>query len=200
MNIMHLFPTPVAEFHLGRSFTEDERLFVLQKQERRQNIFNQYSVNSHLLNAPELSDIRMFVDQCVEQYTREVWFVQPDCRMELTQSWANYTTPGGAHHKHSHFNAMFSGVLYLQADGERDRIQFERRNVSNLQPTYTQITMTNAESWWLPVATGVLLLFPSTLEHLVNEFGGDMERCSIAFNVFPRGVLGSEAALTEARI
>jgi len=200
MNVNYLFPIPVADFHIERDFTVEEKCFVLAGLQRRRNESNQTSENSCILNSPEMSDIRKFVDRCAEQYAREVWFIQPECTLQMTQSWANYTVPGAIHHKHSHFNSLFSGVLYLQAEDDRDRLYFYRHEPSSLRPSYTQFNIVNAESWWLPATTGSLLLFPSTLTHAVVKFGGELERCSIAFNFFPRGVLGDALGLTEARI
>jgi len=200
MNVNYLFPIPVAAFHIERDFTVEEKCFVLDGLQRRQNNSNQTSENSYILNAPEMSDIREFADRCAEQYAREVWFIQPECTLQMTQSWANYTVPGAAHHKHSHANSLFSGVLYLQAEDDRDQLHFYRYDQSNLRPSYTQFNIVNAESWWLPAPTGSLLLFPSTMAHSVVKFGGELERCSIAFNLFPRGVFGDELGLTEARV
>jgi hypothetical protein len=44
--------------------------------------------------------------------------------MRLTQSWLNYTKPGQFHHKHAHPNSFISGVLYMKAARQRDKIYF----------------------------------------------------------------------------
>ena len=48
----------------------------------------------------------------------------------------------------------------------------------------------NSNSWYLPVQRGRLLLFPSSLRHSVSTVSTDMNRISLSFNVFVKGVVG----------
>lgn len=200
MNVNILFPQPVADFSLGRAFTEEELRVLLHDSGRRPNGMNETSQDCYVLERKELAELKTFVEQCVEEYTRDVWHVSGDTKFKLTQSWVNYTQPGAAHHKHSHPNSLYSGVLYLQTDPQRDKIHFYRHEFSTLRPKYTEWNQFNADSWWLPTESGTLLLFPSTLEHAVEHVPAGVERCSLAFNVFPTNILGDYAALTEARV
>ena len=167
---------------------------------RRPNGMNETSTDCYVLERKELAGLKTFVEQCVEEYARAVWHVQDDCHLKLTQSWVNYTQPGAAHRRHIHANALYSGVLYIQTDAERDKIHFYRHELSTMRPKYSEWNQFNAHSWWLPTETGSLLLFPSTMEHAVEQVPAGVERCSLAFNVFPTNILGDYAALTEVRI
>jgi hypothetical protein len=55
----------------------------------------------------------------------------------------------------------------------------------------------NAESWFFPVGTYDILLFPSHLEHMVEQTTSDEERVSLSFNTFLKGSVGEQLALTE---
>ena len=200
MNVTQLFPTPVADFSLGRDFTEAELNFIIKDAERRPNGFNETSVNGYILESPELAGLKDFVLKCAEEYARQVWRVQDSCGLRLTQSWVNYTKPGESHHRHIHANSLYSGVMYVATDNARDKIHFYRHEPSTLRPDYAEYNMFNTESWWLPADTGSMVIFPSTLEHAVTQVGDGIERCSLAFNFFPCGVIGNFGALTEARI
>ena len=54
--------------------------------------------------------------------------VQPkyDTTCYVTQSWLNWTEPGGFHHSHYHPNSFISGVFYINANGSSDRIDFSK--------------------------------------------------------------------------
>ena len=58
----------------------------------------------------------------------------------------------------------------------------------------------NSASWWFPVETGQLFLFPSSLIHMVETKKGNNTRTSLAFNVFVKGMLGSTKNLTELKL
>jgi ectoine hydroxylase-related dioxygenase (phytanoyl-CoA dioxygenase family) len=55
----------------------------------------------------------------------------------------------------------------------------------------------NSNSWWFSVETGDIVLFPSSLTHMVETKKGDNTRVSLSFNVFIKGTLGSNKNLTE---
>jgi len=57
----------------------------------------------------------------------------------------------------------------------------------------------NSESWWFEVGTGDLLLFPSSLTHMVETVQED-ERISLSFNTFPVGYVGDESSLTALHL
>ena len=58
----------------------------------------------------------------------------------------------------------------------------------------------NSESWWFPVGTGELILFPSNLSHKVQPVEGSDTRISLAFNTFPVGHIGDEDELTALHL
>ena len=58
----------------------------------------------------------------------------------------------------------------------------------------------NSESWWFDVGTGDLILFPSSLEHMVETVQGNQTRISLSFNTFPVGNIGEEVSLTGLQI
>jgi len=55
----------------------------------------------------------------------------------------------------------------------------------------------NSSSWWFPVETGQLVMFPSSTTHQVDTKKGNNTRVSLAFNTFYKGAVGSNSNLTE---
>ena len=197
MNLELLFPTPVAFFDL--QVTEEERSFLL-NQERRPNEGNQSSVDNYLLRRPEMKALAAEVEAKVMEYAKEVW--KAEVKPFVTQSWVNWTKPGQYHHKHSHPNSLYSGVLYIDVEDNRDRITFYQSGYQQLKPTYSEWNRWNSESWWLPIKRDQMVIFPSSLTHMVETVPGEVigkERVSLAFNTFAKQI-GDNKSLTELKV
>jgi len=195
MIVHNLFPTPVAFFDLPRGLTKKE-LSCLSGQPRRSNQGNETSKDNYLLDNPKLSELAAMVLDCVEHYATEVWRTK-NTPMRITQSWMNYTKPGQWHHKHAHPNSLFSGVLYVKADEGRDKIFFHQDGYRQIKPVYSEWNLYNSESWWLPVKSDSVVLFPSSFTHSVETVQEGPERMSLAFNTFPADRVGDNQNLTE---
>lgn len=50
----------------------------------------------------------------------------------------------------------------------------------------------NSRSWSVTPEKGSMLIFPSNVEHMVEEYLGDTPRVSLAFNTFIRGNVNSD--------
>ena len=198
MNLHAIFPTPVAKFALGRGFTADEQAFVAAQPTHR-NMGNTTSDNRYVLRHDTLVNLMSFVQASVDEYVKAIYAPKEAVSLRVTQSWLNYTKPGEFHHKHAHPNSLVSGVLYMKAAKERDRIYFYRDGYQQIKLTTESWNLYNSESWWFEAATGELILFPSSLTHMVETVQGD-ERISLAFNTFPVGLVGSEESLTALHL
>lgn len=195
MNINHLFPTPVAFFDLGRTLTEAELAFV-DRQERRPNMGNTTSTDNTILKQEALKGLNDFIEASVQQYFKEIHAPKHKVDLRITQSWLNYTKPGEYHHKHEHPNSFISGVFYINADPEKDKIYFFRSGYQTIKLPPADWNLFNSDSWWFGVETGKLVLFPSSLTHMVETKQGDNLRISLAFNTFPAGTIGETLDLT----
>ena len=199
MNLELLFPTPVAFFDLGFELNEEERTFLL-NQERRPNEGNQSSVDNYLLHDPTMVRLAVAIEEKVVEYAKEVWKAEVD--PFVTQSWLNWTKPGQYHHKHAHPNSLYSGVLYIDVEDDRDRIYFYQEGYKQLKPTYSEWNRWNSESWWLPIKRDQIVIFPSSLTHMVQTVPGEVigkERVSLAFNTFAKQI-GDNKSLTELKV
>ena len=198
MNLHGIFPTPVAKFSLGRDFTDNEQAFVA-TQPTHKNMGNTTSDDRYVLRHDTFANLMSFVQASVDEYVKAIYAPKEAVSLRVTQSWLNYTKPGEFHHKHAHPNSFISGVLYMKAAKERDRIYFYRDGYQQIKLTTDNWNLYNSESWWFEAATGEMLLFPSSLTHMVETVQGD-ERISLAFNTFPVGLVGSEESLTALHL
>lgn len=191
-----LFPTAVAVYPLGRKFNKGELNFV-KKQKLRPNVLNQTSIDSNVFKQKPLAALKVFCSDCVQHYLSHVEGASNDVSLRITQSWLNYTKKGEGHHLHHHPNSYISGVLYIEGDPEKDKIFFASPIISvNIELPTAHFNPFNSKEWWLPAATGNLLLFPSTLQHRVKPTETE-SRISLSFNTFPVGDLGRKGSLTE---
>ena len=194
MNIYPLFPVAVAKFELGRDYTTEELAFV-DEQPTHSNMGNTTSDDRYVLRHNTMANLKAFAEASVNEYLRSIYAPKHDVSLRLTQSWLNYTKPGQFHHKHAHPNSFVSGVLYIKAARERDKIYFYKDGYQQVKLPTDNYNVYNSEFWWFDVGAGELILFPSDLAHKA-EIVQEEERVSLAFNTFPVGHLGEEAELT----
>jgi uncharacterized protein (TIGR02466 family) len=198
LNLYSIFPTAVAKFELGRDFTAEETAFV-NWQPTHRNAGNSTSDDRYVLKNAAFCKLKEFVESCVAEYLKTIYAPKHDVTLRLTQSWLNYTKAGEFHHKHAHPNSFVSGVLYLKAARERDKIYFYKDDYQQIKLPTDNYNTHNSDSWWFEVGAGDLMLFPSSLTHMVETVRGD-ERVSLAFNTFPVGYVGEEESLTALHL
>jgi len=191
----NLFPTAVSFFDFGTDLTEVELKFI-KNQELRNNDGNKTSVNNNLFDCPEIAEIARFCEESLAEYFKKVYAPKFEVQPYITQSWANYTNKGQYHHKHEHPNSFVSGVFYVQAQQDIDRIYFYKNAYQQIRIPVESYNLYNSESWWLGVKTGQLILFPSHLTHMVQTVETDETRISISFNTFLKGYIGNDIELT----
>jgi uncharacterized protein (TIGR02466 family) len=197
MNIYPLFPIAVAKFELGREYTAEEMEFV-SLQETHKNQGNMTSNDHYVLRHDTMVNLKAFVEASMGEYLRLIYAPKNEVGLRITQSWLNYCKPDEWHHKHFHPNSFISGVLYIEAARERDKIHFYRDGYQHIALPTNNFNAYNSESWWFEVGAGDLMLFPSSLTHMVEPV--QQERISLSFNTFPVGYIGEEKNLTALHL
>ena len=202
-NIHSIFSTPIYAAQLNRKFSTKELSFVnITKKDVFKNEGNITSNDAYILENKVFKNLKKEINLIVQDYFNKVMLSTKDITPCITQSWLNYTEKNQFHHQHSHPNSLVSGVLYIDSNKEFDKIKFFKKDIYG-QGFKTKISgwnTWNSESWWCPVNTGDILLFPSSLKHMVECKEGDNIRISLAFNTFVKGTLGSYKHFTELKI
>lgn len=196
-----IFPTPIYFSELERDFTKKElKFFEKNKSTTYANEGNTTSDDNYILNNSELEELKSEVMVAVQKYIDNVLSFKPTVTPYITQSWLNFTEVGQYHHKHAHPNSIVSGVIYVNADEENDKIYFYNDSYKQIKPEINEWNLFNSESWYFTVKTGQVILFPSHLTHMVQTKAGDNTRISLAFNVFLKGNIGINKDLTELKL
>jgi uncharacterized protein (TIGR02466 family) len=198
MNMQNIFPTPVALFkYEGLS---EEIIKYLTEQKQRPNTGNNSSEDKYILKQKCLYDLTTFIEKCIHEYFMATYCPKNDVKLRITQSWLNWTKPGGYHHKHLHPCSLISGCFYINANTDLDRIYFFKDGYTFLKFPPIEWNLYNSDSWWFPVGTGDLVLFPSSLTHEVQTVQGTDTRISLSFNTFPVGYVGDEEELSALHL
>ena len=196
MKIENLFPIPIGFFKYNGKVDID----FLINQPQRLNEGNTSSEDKYLLKQKKLLDLCEFIEKSLHEYFMATYCPKNDAHLKITQSWLNWTKPGQFHHKHAHPNSLISGCYYVNAHKGNDKIFFYKTKYQQIKLPPAEWNYYNSESWWFPVGTGDLVLFPSWLTHMVQPVEGEDTRISLAFNTFPIGEIGDENELTALRL
>jgi len=199
--IISIFPTPIYRCSFSRQFSPKEKIFFdNQLQDLKPNVGNTATHHSYVLNAKPLRNIKKELELRIQDYLEKVLDAEAGTQLYITQSWINHTAINEWHHEHTHPNSYVSGVLYLNADKNNDKIFFDSHRYPQITPSLKTYNSWNTSAYWLPIQTGNLVMFPSSLAHRVDYKKGNNHRVSLSFNTFIKGKLGSLSLLTELKL
>ena len=124
--IENLFPTPIYMSNINRKFTEKELAFVKDKktQTEKNQGDNIITTDKNILDKIEFKEVKSFLENSCQDYLDKIISPLKNVKLYITQSWLNYTEENQTHHAHSHQNSIISGVLYIDADKDNDKIKF----------------------------------------------------------------------------
>lgn len=146
------------------------------------NGYTNYENNSQIIDHTELSDLKKFLGTSVQSIHTSLGLPG---NVHFTGSWFAINRQYSYHEKHNHLPDIWSGVYYVQANDADAGLTFCNPNHTSNWPfarieTYNEYTTPEITC---KASTGVLYVFPSYLEHKVNQQLNDSERIMIAFNM-----------------
>ena len=99
--------------------------------------------------------------------------------------WAIINTGGSANLRHQHGNSTISGAYYVRAPiNSGDIVFYDPRPAPVFShPNVLGSNLLNAQVNSISPKEGALVLFPSFLDHSVNENQSNKERIVISFNI-----------------
>jgi len=201
MKIIDLFPTPIGIF---KNTDTSEHKFMLESKFIDHPYYDNFIVSkeSNFLNKNKVPLLYDFITQSLNEYSKTT--LATNQTLKFTQSWLTkhdgieqYTFP------HKHQNSIISGCYYVLATEQDAGINFHREQ-DGLGKYINWVRDKDLydgnkyayEKLEINVETGVLVLFPSQLMHSVYGGFKDSVRCSLAFNTWFNGPIGSKDAFT----
>ena len=196
--LLQIFPTPLLIVPYEESIDKELAYLKTISYRQQKGNGNYRSDDSYLLRNEEFKNIKTFLKESVDKFTKNV--LNSEQRLVITQCWANRNPTGSKHHEHVHPNSIISGVMYFQINEKLPPIQFAKTIQEGMKLNPVKYNHVNAESFMLPCKAGELILFPSSLKHSVPINSGAEDRISVSFNTFCIDTLGSEESLTHLDI
>jgi len=136
------------------------------------------------------------IDEHVDKYLK---YLNLPHRVKCCGAWINMHSDKDWAQEHYHQNSMISGIVYLEAPEGSAPIKFHANQMMThmFGPFFDHSGLYTVP---LPVETGTLLLFPSTLLHSVPMNTKQVSRYSFAFDYMVHGKIDTFLNTTEVSI
>ncbi len=190
---MHLFfSTPVWTSKINNFKNANKEIYnyilALQKRDPNGQIksnFNGWHSKDFDLkeNAPK-NLINLFAPSINLALKEMAWDLEKQ-EIKITNMWAIINTKGAFNQKHQHGNSDISAAYYVNAPDDCGDIAFYDPRPAPLfrHPLAKEPNILNATVNSIKPEEGMLVLFPSYLEHSVNPNLSDKKRIVISFNL-----------------
>jgi uncharacterized protein (TIGR02466 family) len=197
VHIEPLFPLPLGSTQIDKVLNKKILEFIKIKQlkfdKNHHGGGNSISSEVYILDNDELSDIKKVLTDSVNEYFKETVNHGKDMKLYITNSWINMNKNGESHHPHKHPNSIVSAILYVDTcEGDTISLIRERTEVFGNLAFSPNRTMWDSNEWIIPIKNNLLIMFPSTLTHMVmprpNTCTGT--RKSLSFNTWFKGTIG----------
>ena len=186
------FPTPVWTLQLDNYQSINEQMYKFIKFTQsndhlgisKSNIKGWHSKDFNMQENEPRNFIK-FILPAIEQVITDMNWEKQKQSININNMWAIINTGGSANLRHQHGNSTISGAYYVRApENSGDIIFYDPRPA----PVYTypkalNPNLLNAQVNGISPKEGALVLFPSYLDHSVNENLSNEERIVISFNI-----------------
>ena len=192
MDVIMEFATPIGTFQLDKELCSQNGQHVenlLSQNPEGMHTYGNWSQTTpdNIHTRQEFLPLVKTIQERVDNFTEEVLGVDKN-DLELQSMWSNAHWSGSKHHFHQHPNAFLSGVVYVQCPPAEEigNILFnDPRQAKNMVHTnFKKSSCISNRNIWVTPHLGLLLLFPSWLEHGTDPYmsSSDQRRISISFN------------------
>ena len=188
--LTNLFPSPVHIFESDGfdEFKNNLIDYVYKLKEKDPEGYTISNRNGWQSRGFDLSDMNDLLHGTILQGLSSFSAIKNTTKMRAS-AWININSPGSYNVKHTHPNSHLSGVMWIKAPKDSGNNVFDNPNGHQ---THTEINYYNQEfkdqffvhhAYWLPPIEGRMIIFPSHLQHAVNENKSNEDRISVSFNI-----------------
>ncbi len=187
-----IFPTPIWTMQLDNYENVNELMFnYIKSQQKSDEIgINKSNVKGWHSKDFDLNDkdpqtFIAFILPAIEQVMTDMNWDKIKQTAKINNMWAIINTGGSANLRHQHGNSTISGAYYVRAPINSGDIVFYDPRPAPVysHPNVTNPNILNAQVNGVSPKEGALVLFPSYLDHSVNENKSAEERIVISFNI-----------------
>ncbi len=187
-----LFPTPIWTIQLDNYKKVNEQMYKYIKSKKendkigisKSNIKGWHSKDFNL-NEKEPQDFIAFILPAIENIMTDMDWDKENQTAKIINMWAIINTGGSANLRHQHGNSTISAAYYVRAPINSGDIVFydPRPATVYFHPNVVKPNLLNAQVNGINPKEGALVLFPSYVEHSVNENLSNEERIVVSFNI-----------------
>ena len=186
------FPTPVWTLQLDNYQPINEQMYKYIKINQSKDIkgisksnIKGWHSKDFDMQENEPKNFIKFILPAIEQVITDMNWEKQKQSININNMWAIINTGGAANLRHQHGNSTISGAYYVRAPKNSGDIVFYDPRPA---PVYTypkalNPNLLNAQVNGINPKEGALVLFPSYLDHSVNENLSNEERIVISFNI-----------------
>mgnify|MGYP003348279223 CR=1 FL=1 len=193
-----LFPTPIWQFMFEDCQAFNERLhhdivsFDWEAYKQEKNLYFGGDLASRnedtfipVDRAPGLVTLLKFSVECAAEGAAEYGWDLDGRRLEVVQFWANVNRPNEYNMQHNHAPNHLSGVYYVSVPAGSGDIKFidDRRVRAVTEPRPVRDSALAYQSYTFQPVPGMLLIFPSWLDHVVGQNKSGEVRTAVSFNI-----------------
>ncbi len=184
-DLIPLFCKPVYVNHVP------QLNFDISNVEWIQNYTNFTSKSRNIL--PEIANVEtiQLIYQTLSEYFYGLLGVNESTELYITESWLNKNTSGQHHHRHWHPNSIISAVICLSAVEDSGALTFITSAYETMEFEVAHANVYNSKSWSCNLKPNDIVLFPSSVEHLVEKNNSQTERITLSFNTFVKGKINT---------
>ena len=190
---MHLFfstPVWIDQINNFERINSELKNYIYQEQEKnpdgvkKSNFNGWHSENFDLKN----ENLKNFINEVSINIGTAVndmgWDLEAQI-VKITNMWAIINKNRAFNEKHHHGNSALSAAYYVKAESNAGNIVFFDPRQANVfhHPTAKKANDLNGQIKSITPKPGTLILFPSYLEHKVEENLSNKERIVVSFNV-----------------
>jgi len=194
-----LFPSPVFVFHLGGALDADATARLIAESDATPGITRSNSGGWHSI--PDLAQrpepcFRAVAERIV-QHVRDVILVlahdsgatEPPRFGLSAHGWAMVMRDGHYTNLHDHAEAHWSAVYYLDAGDPPSERSPESGAFTIVDPRRASVRTPGFDlgsTFSIHPQTGMLVIFPGSMQHYVHPYRGTRPRVSVSFNLVAR--------------
>ena len=192
--ILNLFSTPIKTVQVGstelfRRMSDMVYIHLPPNYEKIVEGSGGCSTRDNLNKSDDFIELYTLIDTEMSKYFNDYLGINSD-DVHMTCMWATIQQSGAKHSTHIHPNSFYSGVIYLNIPEEEGVVA---GNISFIDPRQAK-NMWVADwkkehglthrAWSIEPKTGLLILFPSWLEHGTDVYitNTNEHRISLSFN------------------
>lgn len=157
------------------------------------------TMDTNILDRDNFLNLKLEILSHIHILMHEIIGVDKEIGFKITNSWANKHMPGDWAHNHYHKNSLYSGVVYIETPPDGGNLVLERPYPTLFLPTLelqsdddSEDNLINLDNWTIHPGRAKLIIFPSYVKHYVTKNNSNVERLTMAFNVWPTGKIGTD--------